>query len=127
MISSLDTSFELGPVDNSQIKFKINSALVLNDMPSIDKNFPTSENLSGFENAYDLIRNRKFPDLSDENLHVIVGIREASLINYDRVRTPDHSDQPFLTHCKLGWTAFGPDPNLRNRPLTRCNLVHASD
>ena len=127
MISSLDTSLSIGPVDNSHIRFEINNALVLNDMPSIDKNFPTSENLNCFENAYDLIKNGKFPILSDKNLHVIVGIREASLINYDRVRTPDHSDQPYLARCKLGWTAFGSDPSLKSRPLTRCNLVRTSD
>ena len=114
MISSLDTSLSIGPVDNSHIRFEINNALVLNDMPSIDKNFPTSENLNCFENAYDLIKNGKFPILSDKNLHVIVGIREASLINYDRVRTPDHSDQPYLARCKLGWTAFGSDPSLKS-------------
>ena len=127
LISSLDTSFKIGPVDNNQVKFEISSALVLNDMPSIEKNFPTSANLNCFEHASDLVRNKKFPELVDESLHLIVGVREANLINYDRVRTPDNPDQPFLTHCKLGWMAFGPDPNLRSRPLTCCNLVHASD
>ena len=32
-----------------------------------------------------------------------------------------------MAHCRLGWTAYGLDPNLRSRPLTRCSLVRSSD
>ena len=96
-------------------------------MPSIEKNFPTASNLGCFEHTSDLVRKNKFPCLIDENLHLIIGVREANLINYDKVRTPVSSDQPFLAHCKIGWTAFGPDPGLRSRPLTRCNLVRCTD
>ena len=74
LLSSVDTSFPIGPVDNTHIRFKVDNALVLNDMPSIDKNFPTSENLGCFDNAYDLIRNGKFPTLTDDKLHIIVGV-----------------------------------------------------
>ena len=95
--------------------------------PLLRKNFPTASNLCGFENASDLVRNNKFPELIDENLHLIIGIRQSSLINYDRLREPDHPNEPFLAHCKLGWTAYGLDPNLRCRPFTRCNLVRSSD
>ena len=70
--------------------------------PLSRKNFPTAGNLSCFEHASDLVRNNKFPELIDENLHLIVGVRQASLINYDRVRGPDNPNEPFLAHCRLG-------------------------
>jgi hypothetical protein len=127
LISSMETSFHVGPVDDALKKFKINSALVLDNMPSIEKNFPTASNLECFEHASDLVRDNKFPCLVDESLHLIIGVREANLINYDKVRTPVSSEQPFLAHCKIGWTAYGPDPGLRNKPLTRCNLVRCAD
>ena len=83
LISSIDTNFEIRPIDNSNAKFEISSALVLDQMPSIDKICPTASNLEPFENATDLIRNNKFPNLSDSSLNIIIGVREASLINYD--------------------------------------------
>ena len=127
LVSSVDTNFSIGPVDNTHVRFKINNALVLNDMPSIDKNFPTSENLKCFDNAYDLIRNGKFPIFADENLHFIVGVRDAHLMNYDRVRAPDHPDQPYFARCKLGWCAYGMDSNLKSKSLAHCNLLRTSD
>ena len=96
-------------------------------MPSIDQNCPIASNLSFFENATDLIQKNKFPNLVDSSLHIIIGVREAGLINYDKVRKPCHPNEPFIGHCKIGWTVFGPDPHLKNRPLTRCNLVRFSD
>jgi hypothetical protein len=96
-------------------------------MPSIEKNFPTAFNLEGIDHALDLVRDNKFPCLEDENLHLIMGIREANLINYDKVRTPINPEQPFLAHCKIGWTAYGPDIGLNNKQLTHCNLVRCSD
>ena len=86
LISAIDTNFKIGPIDNNEARFEINSALVLDQMPSIDRNCPTASNLNLFENATDLVRNNKFPNLSDSNLHIIIGVREASLINYDKVR-----------------------------------------
>ena len=83
VVSSIDTSFSIGPIDQVHTKFEINNALVLNEMPPIGKNFPTSENLDCFDNAYDFIRNGKFTILSDEKLHINIGVRAASLLNYD--------------------------------------------
>ena len=100
LISSIDTNFKIGPIDNSNTRFEIDSALVLDQMPSIEKNFPTASNLDCFENAADLIRKNKFPNLVDENLHLIVGIREANLINYDKVRKPSNTDQPFIPYAR---------------------------
>ena len=127
LITSVETSFQVGSVDDSQGKFKIGSALVLDNMPSIEKNFPTASNRGCFGHASDLVRENKFPFLIDKNLHLIIGVREANLINSDEVRTPVSSEQPFLSHCKIGRTAFGPDKSLRNSLLTHCNLIRCTD
>ena len=60
-------------------------------------------------------------------MHIIVGITQANLLNYDRVRTPDHFEQPYFARCKLGWTAFGSDPNMHSNSLFRSNLIRISD
>ena len=40
LISTIDTKFKVGPIDNKGVKFDINSALDLDQMPSIDQNCP---------------------------------------------------------------------------------------
>ena len=102
LISNIDTKFKIGHIDNKVVKFEINSALVLDQMPSIDQNCPIAYNLNCFENATDLIRSNKFPNLVDSSLNVIIGVREAGLINYDKVRKPCHPNEPFIGHCKIG-------------------------
>ena len=92
-------------------------------MPPIGENFPTSENLRDFSNSRDLIRNGKFPVLSDRKLHIIVGIKQANLMIYNRIRTPVTPNEPYFARCKLGWTAFGSDPSVECRPPTRCNVI----
>ena len=74
-----------------------------------------------------MIQENKFPNLVDSSLHVIIGVREAGLINFDKIRKPCYPNEPFVGRCKIGWTVFGPDPHLKNKPLTRCNLVRFSD
>ena len=118
LISTIDTKFKIGPIDKKETKFNISSALVLEQMPSIDQNCPIAANLSSFKNVTDLIQNNKFPNLFDSDLHVIVGIREAELINFEKIRKPFHHNEPFVAWCKSGWTVFEPDPHLRNKPLT---------
>ena len=81
LISSIDTSFKIAPIVNSEARFDISSTLVLDQMPSIGKNCPNASNLNLFENATDLVRNNKFPNLSDSTLNIIISVREASLIN----------------------------------------------
>ena len=126
-ISTIHTKFKIGPIDKKETKFDISSALVLEQMPSIDQNCPIAANLSSFKNLTDLIQNNKFPNLFDSNLHVIVGIREAELINFEKIRKPFHYDEPFVARCKIGWAVFGPDLYLKNKPLTRCNFVRLPD
>ena len=99
----------------------------MDDIPSIDQNFPIPSNLCSFKNTVDLIRNNKFPKLADSDLHLIIGIREAELINFEKIRKPCNSNEPFVGFCKLGWTVFGPDQYLKNKPITRCNFVCISD
>ena len=36
LISTIDTKFKIGPIDRKEIKFDITSALVIDQMPSID-------------------------------------------------------------------------------------------
>ena len=68
LIEMQETKFKLGPIDKKVTKFDISSALDLDKMLSIDKNFPTADNLHLFKNATDLIRNNKFPKLYDTGL-----------------------------------------------------------
>ena len=63
----------------------------------------------------------------DFDLHIIVGIREVGLINYEKIRKPCNLGEPFTARCKIGWTVFGPDPFLKNKPLTRYTFVRLSD
>ena len=44
LISTIDTNFKVGPIDNNEVRYEINSALVLDQMPSIDQNCPTASN-----------------------------------------------------------------------------------
>ena len=127
LVSTYDTKFKIGPIDKKETKFDISSALVLDKMPSIDQNFPTADNLRLFENMTDLIKGNKFPNLYDSELHVIIGIREAEIINFEKTRIPLNCDEPFAVRCKIGWTVFGPDPYLKNKPITWCNFVRLSD
>ena len=52
LISTIDTKFKIGPIDNKGIKFDIASALVLDQMPLIDQNCPIASNLSFFRKCY---------------------------------------------------------------------------
>ena len=76
-----------------------------------------------FKNAMDLVNNNKFPKLVDNRLNVIIGVRQAELINYEKIRKPAHSGEPFAGLCKLGWTIFGPDSYLKCKAKIRCNFV----
>ena len=55
LVSAFDTTFKIGPVHNSDDKFDINQALVMNELPSIEQNFPTRDNLRFFKNTADLV------------------------------------------------------------------------
>ena len=127
LISTVDTKFKIGPIDRKEIQFDISSALVIDKMPSIDHSYPVVDNLKSFKNVTDLLQNNKFPTLLDSDLHIIVGIRKAALINYDKIRDPCSPGEPFVRCCKIGWAIFGSDPYLINKPLARCNFVHLSD
>ena len=108
------------------IKFDINQALVINELPSIEQNFSTRKNLCFFKNATDLVNNNKFPKLVGNCLNLI-GICQAELINYKRIRKPAHPGEPFGRLCKLDWTIFGLDSHLKSKPRTRCNFVCVAD
>ena len=86
-------------------------------MPSIDHSYPVTDNLKSFKNLADLLQNNKFPTLFDSDLHIIVGIREAGLINYDKIREPCSPGEPFVGRCKIGWAVFGSDPYLKTSLL----------
>ena len=101
--------------------------MVIDQMPSIDHSYPVADNLNSFKNLTDLLQNNKFPNLFDSDLHIIVGIREAGLINYEKIRKPCNPGKPFTRLCEIGWTVFGPNPYLKNKPLARCNFVRLSD
>ena len=56
LFSTFDTNFQIGPADNGAIKFDINQALVINELPSIKQNFPTHDNLRFFKDITDLVK-----------------------------------------------------------------------
>ena len=109
-MSTFDTKFRIRPINNKATRFDISSALVIYRMPSIDQHLPVAENLGGFKNLADLVQGKKFPELYDSELHLIIVVREISIINYDKIRKPLNMTEPFSGCCKIGWTVFGPDP-----------------
>ena len=118
-----DTNFKIGPIDSGAIKFDINQALVIKELPLLEQNFPTRKNLRFFKNTTDLVNNNKFPKLVDSRLNLIIGVRQYELINYEKIRKHAHPGEPFAGLCKLGWTIFRLDPYLKCKPTTRCNFV----
>ena len=68
----------------------------MDNLPSIDQNFPTYNNLCSFTNTADLLRNDKFPKLADTNLHLIIGVCQAELINFEKLRKPANFGEPFV-------------------------------
>ena len=127
LVSIFDINFKVGPVHNSVDRFDINQALVMNELPPIEQNFPTRDNLRFFLNTADLVKNNKFPKLTDTRLNLIIGVCQTELINYDKLIKPANPGKPYVGLCKQGWTFFGPDPCLKSKPMTRCNFVHVSD
>ena len=118
LVSTYNPSFKIGPLDNFHVNFKMCEESVMDDLPSIDKNYPISNNLYSPKNAEDLIKGNKFLNLSDSNLPIIIGICEASLINFEKIRKPSNLNEPFVGHCKLGWTVLEPDPQLKSKSMT---------
>ena len=72
LVSKFDTNFKIRPADDSAIKFDINQALVINELPSIEQNFPTRDNMRFFQNTTDLVKGNKFPKLADIRLNLII-------------------------------------------------------
>ena len=103
MISTADTKFKIGPIDQKKIQFDISSALVIDKMPLIYHSYPVIDNLKSFKNLADLLQNNNFPTLFDSDLHIIVGIRKAGLINYDKIRETCSPGEPFVGCCKISW------------------------
>ena len=96
-------------------------------LPDIENNFPTSKNLHPFKNISDLIHNNKFPNLIDSRLNIIICICQASLINFEKIRKPENSNEPFSANRKMGWTIFGPDPYLESKGIScRSNFVRVA-
>ena len=117
LVSTFDTKFRIGPIDNKATRFDISSALVLDRMPSVDRNFPVAENLCAFKNLADLVQGNKFPELYDSELHLIIGIREASIISYDKIRKLLKAVEPFAGCCKIGWISIWSRPVSKNKHL----------
>ena len=125
--STFDTNFKTRTVHNSTAKFDINPARVMNELPSIEQNFPTRDNLRFFKNTADLVKNNKFPKLADIRLNLIIGVRQAELINYEKLRKAANPGEPFVGLCYLGWVIFGLDSYLKCKPMTCCNFVRVLD
>ena len=102
LVSTYDTSFDIGPIETKDTKYKISQALVLDKLPSIDQNFPTSNNLCSFKNTTDLIENKKIQKLPHSELNLIIDVREANLINFEKITKPLRHNEPFVAKCKIG-------------------------
>ena len=102
LVLNYDRSFDIGPIEMKDTKHKISQALVLDKLPSIDQNFPTSNNLRSIKNTTDLIENKKILKLPDSELHLIICDREVNLINFEKIRKPLKQNKPFVAKCKIG-------------------------
>ena len=70
---------------------------------------------------------KKSPKLPDSDLHIIIGVCKANMINFKKIRKPLKYKEPFAAKCKLGWTIFGPDPYIKNTPMLRSNVIWHSN
>ena len=96
---------------------------MIEKLPAINNCFPNSENLKHFSNASDLVRSGKFPDLVDNNLHLLIGIKETYITSFSKVRKPFKPDQPYIARCLLGWVPYGRDSKLKTELLVCCNYI----
>ena len=76
-------------------------------IPSINNCFPNSANLKHFTNASDLVSDGKFLDLVNNNLHLLIGIKESYMTSFSKVRKPFRPGQPYMGNCLLGWVPYG--------------------
>ena len=99
----------IGPA-NSGVKFEVSQALVMDCLPDIGNNFPTSQNLHPFKNSSDLIRDNKFSRLIDTKVNLIVGIRQAGLINNEKIQKPENFGNHLLEN--VSWDGLYSVPTL---------------
>ena len=76
----------------------------MDELLSIEQNFPTYDNLRFFKSAADLLRKNKFLKLADTKLHLIIGVCQPELIKYERLRKPANPVKLFADLRKVGWT-----------------------
>ena len=81
-LQSLHASFNISSID-IVARHKINDALVVEHLPSLDFNFPSNYELQNFSNTHDLAYENKFPNLPDCDLQLIIGMKEVHLITFD--------------------------------------------
>ena len=122
MISTVSTVFDVSSISDSTHS-KISDALVINKLPSIGLNFLTNDKTSCFTNAGDLTNLDLFPTLSDSNLHIIIGIKEAKLFLFDSKHNHVVDLEPYVAHCKLGWSVYSPDKFVNSKIIAHCNFV----
>ena len=103
LVNSKNVDLQIGPIDSVCKKYPIYNALMVEKLPSINNCFPNSANLKHFKNASDLVSGGKFPDLVDNNLHLLIGIKESYMTSFSKVRKPFKPDQSYLGRCLLGW------------------------
>ena len=48
LVLTSNTSFKIGPFDNPNLSFDISEALVMKNLPSIDKNYPIASSIYPF-------------------------------------------------------------------------------
>ena len=107
-ISTESTVLDVSSISESE-HYKISDILVIDKLPSTGLNCPTDYKISCFANAKDLINLDLFSTLSDSNLQNIIGIKEAKLFLFDSKHNHVVDLEPYVAHCKLGWSVYSPD------------------
>ena len=72
----------------SKKKYSNNNVIVMNKLTDLEINYPSFKNLKHYTNASDLLKNDKFSALSDNQQHVIIGIKEMKLTHFNIVHKP---------------------------------------
>ena len=63
----------------------------------------------------------------DNNLHLLIGIKETYMTSFSKVRKPFKSDQPYVGNCLLGWVPYGRDRYLKSDTLIKCNYIRIEE
>lgn len=89
--------------------FVLDEVLIMDKLPDVKGNVLKSNDLSGYPHLVDL--RVEFPDLTDNDVHLIIGIGEQNLHEFSQIRKGEYG-LPWAAETPLGWIVYGKDKNL---------------